>query len=82
MLSDQLANLATDQSHVFAVWITVGLFEVDEEAMSVRQEAGSELGRIKRYRSFHIIDRSVPVMYQPGYLNNALDTVILSRTIR
>lgn len=77
----RLSNLATDQSNVFAVWITVGLFEVDATTMSVGNEVGADTGESRRYRSFHIIDRSVPVMYEPGKLNNALETVLLSRPL-
>ena len=32
-------------------------------------------------KGFFIIDRSVPVMYRPGELNNAFDTVKLSRIV-
>ena len=77
----RLSNLATDQSNVFAVWITVGLFEVDESTLTVGNEVGADMGRSKRYRSFHIIDRSIPVMYQPGKMNNADETVLLSRPL-
>ncbi len=75
----RLSNLATDQSNVFAVWITVGFFEVDVATMSVGMEVGLDTGEVNRPKGFFIIDRSVPVMYQPGELNNALDTVQLSR---
>ncbi|MEM6980045.1 MAG: hypothetical protein AAF539_10295 [Planctomycetota bacterium] len=75
----RLDNLATDQSNVFAVWITVGLFEVDGQTMTVGQELGAELGEVRRFRAFHIVDRSIPVRYEPGQRNNILDTVKLSR---
>ncbi|TWT50510.1 hypothetical protein Pla22_32530 [Rubripirellula amarantea] len=75
----RLANMATDQSNVFAVWITVGYFNVDAETMSVGEEAGISTGEIRRPKGFFIIDRSVPVMYEPGRLNNAMDTVKLFR---
>jgi hypothetical protein len=77
----RLSNLATDQSNTFAVWITVGLFEVDGNTLSVGNEVGSDVGKVQRYRSFHIIDRSVPVMYKPGELNNATETVLMSRRL-
>jgi hypothetical protein len=78
----RLGNLATDQSNVFAVWITVGLFEVDGTTMGVGKEVGSDLGQVRRFRSFQIIDRSIPVMYQPGVLNNATEAVLLSRRLQ
>lgn len=77
----RLSNLTTDQSNVFAVWITVGLFEVNTANNGVGQEVGSDSGNIRRYRSFHIIDRSVPVRFEQGALHNALDTVKLSRVL-
>ena len=77
----RLSNLATGQSNVYAVWITVGLFEVDGSTMTVGQELGSDIGRVQRAKGFFIIDRSVPVMYRPGELNNAFDTVKLSRIV-
>ncbi|MEM8669568.1 MAG: hypothetical protein AAGG48_18725 [Planctomycetota bacterium] len=78
----RLPNLVTDQSNVFAVWVTVGLFEVDSASSSVGEEVGSDLGQVRRYREFHIIDRSVPVMYEPGQLNNAEEAIILSRRLQ
>lgn len=77
----RLSNLVTDQSNVFAVWITVGLFEVDATTNGVGQEVGSDSGNIRRYRSFQIIDRSVPVRFEQGKLHNAFDTVKLSRIL-
>ncbi len=76
----RLSNLASNQSNAFAVWITVGLFKVSGE-LQVGEELGSDIGKNRRYRAFHIIDRSVPAMYEPGELNNALETVLLSRKL-
>jgi hypothetical protein len=78
----RLNNLATDQSNVFAVWITVGLFEVDGTTLGVGQEVGSDLGQVQRYRAFHVIDRSIPVQYEPGVLHNAMEAVTLSRRLQ
>ncbi len=75
----RLANLMTDQSNVYAVWITVGFFEVNPATLTVGQELGSDRGAAQRAKGFFIIDRSVPVMYRRGETNNALDTVRLSR---
>lgn len=77
----RLPNLATDQSNTYAVWITVGLFTVDGADMSVGDEVGNDTGEAKRFRSLHIIDRGIPVQYEPGVLNNAKDTVLLSREL-
>ena len=43
----RLANLASEQSNVFAVWITVGLFEVDGSTLTVGQEVGSDTGEVR-----------------------------------
>ena len=77
----RLANLASEQSNVFAVWVTVGLFEVDGTTLGVRQELGSDTGNVRRAKGFFIIDRSVPAMYRPGEVNNAMNTVQLYRVI-
>lgn len=75
----RLANMAAETSNVYAVWITVGLFEVDGSTLTVGSELGIDTGDAHRAKGFFIIDRSVPVMYQPGELNNVLNTVKLSR---
>ncbi|MCC9644417.1 hypothetical protein LOC71_19260 [Rhodopirellula sp. JC740] len=77
----RLSNLATDQSNVFAVWVTVGYFEVDGATMQVGQEVGVATGEVTRPKGFFVIDRSKPVMYRPGELNNALETIQLSRIL-
>jgi hypothetical protein len=57
-LLTKIANNVTVRSNVFAVWCTVGFFEVDENG-----RLGAEIGRIdgrqQRHRFFAIIDRSV-----------------------
>ncbi len=77
----RLSNLSSGQSNVYAVWVTVGLFEVDANTLTVGREAGIDTGQNQRLRSFHIIDRSVPVRYEPGVVNNAKDVVQLSRIL-
>ena len=77
----RLANLTTDNTNVFAVWVTVGLFELDPLTLNVTQEYGSDQGLNKRFRAFYIIDRSVPVAYQPGRENNVRDTIRFSRIL-
>ncbi len=84
----RLSNLLTTHSNVFAVWITVGYFELEPNPTGVDaahpdghrlgQELGWETGEIKRHRAFYMIDRSVPVAYQRGE-NHNIDRAIAVR---
>jgi len=77
----RLSNMTSGQSNVFAIWITVGLFEVDAETLTVGQEYGFDTGNVERYKGFFIIDRSKPVMFQPGEENNMGNVVEVARIL-
>jgi len=73
-----LANLVTTRSNVYAIWITIGFFEVNPASGRLGKELGSDTGEVKRHRGFYIVDRSIPVAYQPGE-NHNVDRAILVR---
>ncbi len=76
----RLPNLVTNQSNVFAVWVTVSLYEYDP-VTGYGNEYVDEIGQPKRERAFYIIDRSVPVGYKPGENLNAERTILLKRKL-
>jgi hypothetical protein len=86
----KLGNILTTHSNCFAVWITMGYFEVEEngavdaahpDGYRLGQEVGFDTGEVTRHRAFFIIDRSVPVGFQPGVRHNADKCVLLRRMI-
>jgi hypothetical protein len=115
----RLSSLTTNRSNVFAVWVTIGFFEVHEinnlddggttgilsryggsmEAMqsdpiaramfnrvypdgyTFGKEAGIDTGETVRYREFAIIDRTIPVGFEPGANHNTKETIRLQRKI-
>jgi hypothetical protein len=77
----RLGNLTTGRSNVYSVWITVGYFEVRKSDGSLGVEVGIDEGRIKRHRAFYMIDRSIPVAFEPGENHNVDNAVILRRYI-
>lgn len=75
------ANLFDKQSNVYAVWVTVGYFEVNENGVSIGRELGQDTGETTRHRGFYIVDRSIPVGYQRGVNHNVDKAVLLRRFI-
>ena len=77
---NRLGNLVTTRSNVFAIWVTVGYFEVDVSTPTpvlTGVEVGSDLGSVQRQRGFCIVDRSIPVAYEPG-VNHNIEKAILT----
>ena len=92
----RLGNLTTSRSNVYAVWITVGYFEVEKvepgaggtvdrkvylEGYTLGRELGGDTGEVERHRAFYVIDRSIPVGFQRGKDLNAEKTIVLKRFI-
>ena len=78
-MRQRLGNLVTTRSSVFAVWITVGYFEVDSDD-SVVTEWGASTGQLVRNRGFFLVDRSIPVAFEPGK-NHNVDRAVLVKTV-
>ena len=100
----RLDNLTTTRSNVYAVWVTVGFFEVEPappydeknprwggdpylydgvypEGYMLGREAGLDTGDVERVREFAIIDRSIPVAFEPGADHNVEKAMRLRRRI-
>jgi hypothetical protein len=71
---NRLDNSVTTRSNVFAVWVTIGYFDANAPT--------AEVVPVKRHRAFYILDRSIPVGYEPGKNHNVLDAVLLRRIIQ
>jgi len=108
----RLSSMTTTRSNVYAVWVTIGFFEVQEvsrtrdqfasdngfgatatavsnalydkvypEGYELGQEAGSETGDFRRVREFAVVDRTVPVAFEPGKNHNVDKAIRLRRRI-
>ncbi len=88
----RLSNLTTTHSNVYAIWITTGYFEVlpwnngvpdavHPDGYQLGKEMGSDTGQPTRHRAFYIIDRSIPVAFEPGQNHNIDKTILLRRHI-
>lgn len=76
----RLQKLVTERSNVFAVYVTVGLFDYDENS-GIGREYGLDNGQNKRLRAFYVIDRSIPVGYRVGQDLNTENTILVRRIL-
>jgi len=87
----RLENLVTTHSNVYAVWITLGYFEVEPSPWGVNpthpdgyalgKEVGLDTGEVQRHRAFYVIDRSIPVAFEPGENHNVDRAIVVRRLI-
>jgi hypothetical protein len=81
---NRLGNLVTTRSNVYAVWMTLGFFEIRTDSsgnVTGATEVGSDTGEQERYRAFYMIDRSIPVGYENGQDHNTEDVFRVQRFI-
>ena len=68
---------------IYAIWVTVGFFEIEFDPMTgdkqLGQEYGLDTGNVERNRAFYIFDRSIPVGFFPGRSLN-VDRAVLVRS--
>lgn len=65
----RLANVATNRSNLFAIWVTL------------REQVPTDPDSVRYHRAFYIVDRSIPVGFEPGKDHNVRDTILLRRII-
>ena len=76
----RLPNLVTNQSNVFAVWVTVSLYEYDPISGFGNEYIG-DTGLPERERQFFIVDRTIPVGFKPGEDLNTDRTILMQRKL-
>ncbi len=76
----RLGNMLSTTSNVFGVWMTIGYFEITQNG-SLGIELGSDTGEVERHRAFYLIDRSIPVGFEPGFNHNVEKAILIRRFI-
>ncbi len=87
-LLQKVMNLTTVRTHQFAVWITIGFFEVlkpGSPSLGVPDVLGGEIGlaggKNIRYRSFFLLDRTRAAGFDPFEPGDFRDVVTYRRRI-
>lgn len=86
---EKIYNSVTTRSNVYAIWITVGFFEVTPAPMGpsypdgwqLGPEIGTDTGEIQRHRAFYLYDRTIPVGFERGETHNVEDGLLIQRYI-
>ena len=89
-----MMNLTTVRTHQYAVWVTVGLFEVTQpgdpdrvvtDPPAAYDRLGPEIvdinGKSPRYRMFAIIDRTRATGFNPNNPGDFREAVVYSNRI-
>lgn len=74
----RMPNLASDNSQLYLVRMTVGLFETNPEG-SLGREYNEDMGQNQRFEAMFIIDRSIPVGFVPGNELNSRNVVVFEK---
>ncbi len=87
----KIYNSVTTRSNVYAIWVTVGYFEVTPnpagidaghpDGWQLGAELGTDTGEIERHRAFYLYDRTIPVGFQRGETLNVEDGLLIRRYI-
>lgn len=70
----RLGNIATNRSHVFAIWITLRTME--------RTSTGIDRDTVAFHRMFLLFDRSQPLAFEAGRDHNVRDGIVLRRVLQ
>ena len=57
----------------------MGYFKYIPERNQIGEELGASTGEAERHRAFYMIDRSIPVGFEPGKNHNVDKTIMLRR---
>ncbi len=80
-------NVLTNRSNVYAVWVTVGFFEVTRHDVDEGHPDGYQLqgelrdNYFRRHKAFFLIDRSIPVAFSRGENFNVHKAILTSRIV-
>jgi hypothetical protein len=90
LMYQKMGNILTTRSNVYAVWVTVGYFEVQQHAIDEGHPDGYALqgelttangGTVPRHKAFFLIDRSIPVAFSRGQNYNVHRALLTSRIV-
>jgi hypothetical protein len=91
----RVLNLSTVRTHQYAVWITIGFFEVVQpgnpqlaysKPAQAYDQLGMEIGALEgkntRYRGFFILDRTRATGFNPTNAGDFRDVIVYRKTIQ